>query len=166
MTPGLLQPFPSLSYYNDWDGKNFQFNDPLWYVDIWSNLWCVPKGGTTDGPSIPSDLEGAISPFGRGIYAASNFHDNGYRKTLCRLNQTTMKMELVDLTEDECNALLKEIMTVCGESSLKIELVFKAVMWFGKSSYESDRKTIWPAIEIPTELPATYLSMLAQPIQS
>lgn len=157
MQAGLLQPYPTLSPYGEWDGQNFQFNGPLWYVDLYGDLWCIPKGGTTDGPSIPSDLEGAISPFGKGIYAGSNFHDNGYRNTLLKYNKTTKIFELANLTEDQCNNLFDEIMKVEGEDDNKRFLVFKAVCWFGKSSFDVDRTKSWPSIEIPTELPSTYI---------
>lgn len=138
------------------DGQNFVVRGALFYKAKDGNIYCVPDGSTTDGPSIPQLLLSVISPFGYKIWGASIFHDAWFRGfLLVWLNGIFVG---ANHNKEQATNLFDEIMEVCGMEDAERQEVFQSVKWGGEIPFEDDLSGVIPKLIIPKQLPACYAS--------
>lgn len=126
------------------DGRNFSFQEPVYYLSIDGKKLCIPIGATTDGASTPQVIWNVIPPFGKG-WLAYALHDAAYRNTLLWLDDLG-NWHRAAFEKSVCDGLLDEAMIWCGVGKIERDAIFDGVVLGGTSSFEGDRNAVFPPI--------------------
>lgn len=143
MTARFINPPPGRGLYlEDRDGIEGILLEPLIFEsEELGFAVAVPVGFATDFASIPRFLWALIPKRGKHDKAAI-LHDGGYRGKLL-----TIKGEPLHLTKTQTDHLFIEVMEVSGVNVVTRQLMFRAVVIFGGSSYVDKRQPIAPSLK-------------------
>jgi hypothetical protein len=119
------------------DGLNDLLLCPLIYLAKDGELYRAPKGGSTDGLSVPKIVQNipGFSACGEGDWWSGVGHDSPYRGQLQRFDKDTEDWVAANLTRLQADDLIKEML----ESQLLLEPV--AV---------KDGATTWERVKVVT----------------
>jgi hypothetical protein len=119
------------------DGRNCEIAERIVLMTGTGEVYSVPPGALTDGPSTPPIVWQRLPPF--GIYwLAAVVHDAAYRNTLER--QTVDGLWLpANLNKDQCDTLFLDCMTALGVPQGIKEELYEGVHLFGWRSFRDDR---------------------------
>ena len=132
MQPGFNPPIFKVATS---DGRNFVLLEPVVYLTGDGSKACIlPAGATSDGASTPPEIWLNFPPFG-GYWQAAFLHDCAYRDTLQNPDGTWST-----LPKDDCDALLKDAMTVAGTHTFTKDAIYEGVALGGASSFANDRR--------------------------
>ena len=135
------------------DGLNWQFEEVLGFVRARDmRRFRIPIGATTDQLSSPRFLWSMIPPCGADYVPAAWLHDAGYRGTLETTDDGGLTWYPANLTQAECDDLLREAM-----DSLRIEpglslVIYEALRAFGAKAFREDRAAKADAV-VPAVVP-------------
>ncbi len=99
-------------------------------------------GTTTDGGSIPIQVQPIIPATGLAKYPGFVMHDAAYRDCLERFSENSGLWHPMTLDFDESNELLLECLELGHDGILDREAIFGALRIFGKFAFDKDRQTI------------------------
>jgi Protein of unknown function (DUF1353) len=132
---GFLKPFPSFACPT-MDGKNFVLLAPLYYQTNAGDILAVMATATSDGPSIPQQLQGIIAATG-AIWMPGLLHDGLWRGfAMQRQADGTWKRIIPDYAAS--TGYFREAMLNNGVIAIEATTAYDAVMQFGQSSFVQD----------------------------
>lgn len=122
-----------------------KFLEPVWYTSLNGDVYEIPLYLQTDFASTPPVTWGAplfLIPTGWWAVPAAG-HDSAFQNTLLVVNQDGTKT-LANLTEQECNDLLMEMMDAIKPNPTLFEIAQRDAIYIGCTiggfhSYKVDR---------------------------
>jgi len=114
---------PSRDAFQNWNGRDYRLNNPLFYEADDGTIYNVPKGFITDGASIPRIFWRIYLPYGLYIEAAV-LHDYLYRT------------ETVNVTRKQSDDLMEEAMIWCKVNIVDRKTIHIMVRTFGWSAFK------------------------------
>ncbi len=128
------------------DGRNWKLLTPMVYKSKSGRIFIVPRGCSTDGPSIPSILFSLLPPTG-DYYQSCILHDSGYQNTLLEWPSNTLLPDFkqpyaaskANLSKSECDSLLKEAMELSGVDEITANIIYQGVNLGGATAFKEDR---------------------------
>jgi hypothetical protein len=130
--PGFYVTNPYGFDLASFDGRNFDLLKPYWFLSKDGSVICV-RGSfrsrriLSDGASSPRLCWRVVAPFGKH-WPAAELHDELYRYT--------------QLPKDKCDGYFLEAMELTKVNAAARLTLYKAVCWFGQSSFDEDRKAL------------------------
>jgi len=163
MLTGFIKPFPDLRNPSG-DLRNFYLLTPWVYIGLDGTVWVGPPGAFTDGLSRPNATGSLIQQNGPLAPAAVG-HDMGYHGTLLRLTRSNPGgdcdgFEVVNMNQQQLDAFLREMLGVCGGSTIEDAVIYEVLRLAGSVAFKEDLSATIPHIDTKALL-ATVNGMIA-----
>jgi hypothetical protein len=100
--------------------------------------YAVDDRPDSDGASLPMPARMIRPSLRERIFGAGFVHDAGFRKLL--LVKRGDEWVNANLSEEDCNALIKALMFIEATSDAEREIVYEALQLWGKKAYDLDAK--------------------------
>ena len=141
MPPGFQNEFLDVRTR---DGLNDILLCPLIFQSASGKLYRAPRGGSTDGLSIPKVLQNipGFSAVGGGDWWSGVLHDSPYRGQLEEWDDNAQDWIPANLTRAEADALIKEAL----ETQLLVPITPEMSLWQKTKTMVANRKVrsqIW-----------------------
>lgn len=121
------------------NGLDDILEQPLVYHRLDGTVLRAPRGGSTDGLSVPRCLQNIIPATG-GDWFSGVLHDSAYRNELQVLCKVTHHWTRANYTQAQSDALILEAMKTQRVNWLMRWTIYLALRAFGSFAYRADRK--------------------------
>ena len=120
------------------DGLNDVLLSPLLYSAANGKLYRAPRGGTTDGLSVPAAVQMVIPAVGDADWWSGVIHDSAYRNQLQVWSDAADDWVLANLVQATADNLILEAMESQGVGYFKRHTIYRALRMFGAIAFKEN----------------------------